>query len=72
MSVSQYDPIGVECLDPIDGAPSEASCAEALELVPVDKTWTVFGPYDYAPTQVTIPAGFIDGELVPRGFFFFL
>lgn len=70
VSVSQYDPIGVECLGPGEGAPSESSCADALELVPVDKTWMVFGPPEDASTEVTIPAGFSDGELLPRFYLF--
>ena len=66
MSVSQYNPIGVECLGPGEGAPSESSCADVLEFVPVGKTWMVFGPPDDASTEVPIPAGFTDGELLSR------
>lgn len=65
MTISEYTPWGVECLDPVDGAPPEASCAEALELIPSGKRLRVFGPHRYPPSEVEIPIGVADSQFVP-------
>lgn len=65
VSISEYTPEGVACLDPVDGAPPEASCAEALEFIPSDKRWTIFGPHRYPFSEIEIPMGVADSEFVP-------
>ena len=63
ISVGQYDPVGVECLDPVDGAPPESGCELATQLMTASISPKIFGPQDFSWTQVPVPQGFIDCKL---------